>query len=266
MYKNFLDLNMIKNKKVMIATPVYGADVKINFFSSMIDLMVAIEKHSLPISFITINNESLITRARNRLCDVFMSSDYDYLFFIDSDISFTVEDIFYTIFLAETQNMPIITAPYPQKEILWSNIKKANDFNLLSNDQSYNDFSSRFGIGFKDSNKKVVIKEPLEVDFSSTGFMLISRKVFESFDTEYKNKLYYDRDLNKEMMAYFDCEIDDKTKAYLSEDYSFCKRARELGYSVWLLPWMELNHYGTHLFSGKLANYLDLSYRDSKEL
>jgi hypothetical protein len=41
---------------------------------------------------------------------------------------------------------------------------------------------------------------------------------------------------------------------YLSEDYMFCQWARHIGLSVWLCPWMELQHMGSFVFGGSLKD------------
>jgi len=41
---------------------------------------------------------------------------------------------------------------------------------------------------------------------------------------------------------------------YLSEDYMFCQWAREIGLKVWLCPWIQLQHVGTYVFGGSLAD------------
>jgi hypothetical protein len=41
---------------------------------------------------------------------------------------------------------------------------------------------------------------------------------------------------------------------HISEDYAFCRRVREAGMQVWLCPWMELSHMGSHRFASRLAD------------
>jgi hypothetical protein len=41
---------------------------------------------------------------------------------------------------------------------------------------------------------------------------------------------------------------------YLSEDYMFCQWARNVGLKVWLCPWIQLQHVGTYVFGGSLAD------------
>jgi len=55
-------------------------------------------------------------------------------------------------------------------------------------------------------------------------------------------------------MQYFQAEIDPKTKRYLSEDYWFCQKAQEAGLKTWLCPWMQLQHVGSYIFGGSLAD------------
>lgn len=46
----------------------------------------------------------------------------------------------------------------------------------------------------------------------------------------------------------------DYSKRYLSEDYMFCQWARNIGLKVWLCPWMQLQHVGSMVFGGSLAD------------
>ena len=41
---------------------------------------------------------------------------------------------------------------------------------------------------------------------------------------------------------------------YLSEDYWFSQKAQNLGIKTWLCPWMKLQHAGSYIFSGSLAD------------
>jgi hypothetical protein len=95
-------------------------------------------------------------------------------------------------------------------------------------------------------------------------------------------------DGSREIMAYFDCIIDrgytyeevmsvlkrvangekvDKeevqkmleseshaSKRYLSEDYMFCYNCERIGLRVWFCPWMKLQHVGSYIFGGSLAD------------
>lgn len=44
------------------------------------------------------------------------------------------------------------------------------------------------------------------------------------------------------------------SKRYLSEDYMFCYYAQNVGLKVWLCPWIKLQHVGSYIFGGSLAD------------
>ena len=53
---------------------------------------------------------------------------------------------------------------------------------------------------------------------------------------------------------YFQAEVDPVSKRYLSEDYWFCQKAQAINLKTWFCPWMKLQHVGTYIFGGSLAD------------
>jgi hypothetical protein len=53
--------------------------------------------------------------------------------------------------------------------------------------------------------------------------------------------------------ALFDCMIEPETRHYLSEDYTFCRRWRDIGGKIWLDTQGPLIHTGTQDFVGNVA-------------
>ena len=113
----------------------------------------------------------------------------------------------------------------------------------------------------KSGTGSIAIGEPAEVLEIGTGFMMIRRKTFEVFAEKFPQYLYKpdhvrtkNFDGSREIMMYFQAEVDPKTKRYLSEDYWFCQKLQEAGLSIWLCPWMQLSHVGTYIFGGSLAD------------
>jgi NDP-sugar pyrophosphorylase family protein len=51
---------------------------------------------------------------------------------------------------------------------------------------------------------------------------------------------------------YFATSIEPESNRLLSEDYHFCKIAREAGFKVYAAPWAQFGHTGTYTFSGQL--------------
>jgi hypothetical protein len=103
------------------------------------------------------------------------------------------------------------------------------------------------------------INSPIEISNGGTGFMLIQRKVFEGLIGKvptYNNDMYLAVDSIREQKViheFFTTSID-KTSGnrLLSEDYHFCKIAREHGFKVWAAPWANLAHCGSYNFNGQL--------------
>jgi predicted peroxiredoxin len=104
----------------------------------------------------------------------------------------------------------------------------------------------------------VPVDKPVEIWAGGTGFMLIKRKVFEKLK---KKVAAYNNDVAvlsgalqpaERIVEYFACSIEPGTERLLSEDYHFCRVARENGIKIWAAPWVRLGHFGNYLFEGGL--------------
>jgi hypothetical protein len=99
----------LRQKKLFIATPMYGGKNDGLYMKSALDLQAFLLHHGIENRFSFLFNESLIPRARNYLVDEFLRSGYTHLLFIDSDIEFDPNDILALLIL----DKDIIGAPYP---------------------------------------------------------------------------------------------------------------------------------------------------------
>lgn len=257
-----LDLDKIRQKRLFVATPMYGGQCHGSYCKSVADMMTVCTKYAIDARLFFIFNESLITRARNYLADEFLRSDMDYLMFIDSDIHFEAQDILVLMhFAIEHPEMEILCGPYPKKTISWEKIKAAVDKGFADgNPNILDEFVGDYVFNPTDDIDHFRIDEPVQVKEGGTGFMLIQRSAFEKMDKAYPELMYKpdhvrtkNFDGSREIMAYFDTVIDPKSKRYLSEDYMFCQWARAAGAQVWMLPWIKLKHAGNYVFGGSLA-------------
>lgn len=258
-----VDINILRERKLFLATPMYGGQCAGMFSKSIADLSAFCAKHSIPLQLYFLFNESLITRARNYCCDEFMRSDAQHLMFIDSDIGFNPQDVIALMALqAQNEKYDIIGGPYPKKCISWEKIKKAVDKGVADEvPNTLEKFVGDFVFNPKGGRQSIPINEPVEVLEIGTGFMMVSKTAMQKFADSYK-QYYYKPDHvrtehfdgSREIMQYFQAEIDPESKRYLSEDYWFCQKAQQIQLQTWLCPWMKLQHVGTYIFGGSLAD------------
>lgn len=257
-----IDIEKLRQKKLFVATPMYGGQCHGSYTKAVADLMTICTKYGIDARLFFIFNESLITRARNYLADEFLRSDMDYLMFIDSDIHFEAHDILIMMnFALNNPNMEILCGPYPKKTISWEKIKLAVDRGFADeNPNVLDEFVGDYVFNAEDGVTEFRIDEPIQVKEGGTGFMLVQREAFLKMDKAYPELMYKpdhvrtkNFDGSREIMAYFDTVIDPKSKRYLSEDYMFCQWARNAGSQVWMLPWIRLKHAGNFVFGGSLA-------------
>ena len=234
------------------------------FAKSIADLSALCANHGIPLQMYFLFNESLITRARNYCCDEFMRSDAQHLMFIDADIGFNPQDVI-ALMALQSQNeekYDIIGGPYPKKCISWEKIKHAVDKGVADeNPNVLEKFVGDFVFNPKGGHQQIAIGEPCEVLEIGTGFMMVTKKAMTKFAESYKQYLYKPDhvrtehfDGTREIMMYFQAEVDPVSKRYLSEDYWFCQKAQGIGLKTWFCPWMKMQHVGTYIFGGSLAD------------
>ena len=256
-------IEVLRTRKLFVATPMYGGACAGMYARSIADLSAICTKYGISLQLYYLFNESLITRARNYCTDEFLRSDATHLMFIDSDIGFNPQDIIALMALQlQNDNYDVIGGPYPKKCISWEKIKQAVDKGMADKDPNVLEkFVGDYVFNPKSGTGSIAIGEPAEVLEIGTGFMMIRRKTFEVFAEKFPQYLYKpdhvrtkNFDGSREIMMYFQAEVDPKTKRYLSEDYWFCQKLQEAGLSIWLCPWMQLSHVGTYIFGGSLAD------------
>ena len=239
----------------MIATPMYGGLCNGTYTVGLLTAVGVFSKHGIAMQYAHMMNESLITRARNSLAKDFLASECTHLMFIDADIGFNPADIPPMV----DADKDIICGIYPKKEINWVDVSKAVQAGVIP--QELPNYTGAFVVNtINDAeNLEGNFYEPLEIANGGTGFMLIKRKVFETLIGKvptYHNDVFHAVDANRSVQVineFFATSIDkDSGNRLLSEDYHFCKIAREAGFRVWAAPWAQLSHTGTYIFNGQL--------------
>jgi hypothetical protein len=256
-------VEVLRTRKLFLAVPMYGGQCTGMFARSVADLSAICTQYGIPLQLYFLFNESLITRARNYCADEFMRSGATHLMFIDSDIGFNPNDVIALLAIQDDASpYDVIGGPYPKKCISWEKIKLAVDKGVADeNPNNLEKFVGDYVFNPKSGQAQIPIGEPVEVSEIGTGFMMIRRRTFEKYQEAFPELSYKPDhvrtehfDGSREIMAFFDCIIDPVSKRYLSEDYMFCYNVQKMGGQVWFCPWMQLQHVGTYIFGGSLAD------------
>tara|TARA_Y100000593_G_scaffold15388_1_gene30004 strand:+ start:762 stop:1670 length:909 start_codon:yes stop_codon:yes gene_type:complete len=269
-----IPIEELREKKIFVATPMYGGMCSGMYSKACCDLATLSTKYQMDLKFFYLFNESLIPRARNYLVDEFLrAEEYTHLMFIDADIHFDPNDVLTLAAL----DKDIIGGPYPKKCIAWEKVRNAVDTGLADEDPTVlEQYTGDYVFNPVENTHKIQVAEPVDVLEIGTGFMLIKREVFDDFKEAYP-QFTYTPDHNRsehfsgdrEIHAYFDTVIDSdaylgeisgKSNRYLSEDYFFCQFVRRLGYKIYLCPWMKLGHMGSYVFSGSMQSLANLEF------
>lgn len=215
-----IDIDVLRKRKVMVATPMYGGQCAGIYTKSISDLSITATQMQLDFRFVFLFNESLITRARNYLVDDFLRSDCTHLMFIDSDIGFDPQDVIALSAIADPKSdKDIICGPYPKKCISWEKVKRAVDKGFGDEDPErlQNYIGDYVFNPAENATGSIRIDRPVEVLEGGTGFMMIQRHVFEEFRNTYPQMEYRPDhvrtdhfDGSREIYAFFDALIDDK--------------------------------------------------------
>jgi hypothetical protein len=85
--------------------------------------------------------------------------------------------------------------------------------------------------------------------------LLIKRQTIERMIAAYPESRYnkvhaYSNAKAEDNYALFECMIDAETKSYISEDYGFCQKWRDIGGKIWLDTEGKLTHIGAYNFPG----------------
>lgn len=235
---------------VMIATPMYGGMCSSLHVSSLLQTCQYLRDAGVEVHWSQLSNESLITRARNELARVFLEREFDYLMFIDADISFPADAILHLI----RADRDVSCGIYPKKEVNWESVGRA----AKAGQEDLHNFAGSFVLNVLDGQVPTSDEHGMvEVRHGGTGFMLIKRKVLEQLAPHvptYRVATILDDDGNhlKPLTYEFFATSIDSTGALLSEDFHFCELWRAHGGKIFVCPFIKLDHVGTHVFSGDI--------------
>lgn len=214
-------------KKLFIGLPAYDFKISVKLAISLAEFCVKAQAHGIAVQLGNISGCSVVSRARNSIAKMFLESDCDHLLMVDADMVINADDIFRL--LAFNSTRPIVAG------IGCARKKEKVYFSMLDQDEEGNVMMDSMGL--------------VRAKRVGTGFIMIQRQVFETMKTNHPEWEYWDHNHECNMMAYFDFKLD-QTEGYMGEDFVFCERARQDGFSIWIDPTIKLGHMGMHEFEG----------------
>ena len=221
---------------VYIAMPCYDS-VKINTMLSVIKLVQQLSKSRIKVGINTMKSP-LIHQARNYLTSAFLTTEYQYLLFIDSDVEFEPEAVLRML----VAKKDVVCTPYRVKaEQLDKEI---------------------YTVEFKNPNSIPILPGGLvEIEAGPTGLMLIDRGVFEKIIKKYpylkiKNKATPSADKSHEFYYNF-FDFGFKNNYAMGEDVSFCRLARGSGVKLYANTESRTTHHGSWGWEGKFGESLN---------
>ncbi len=216
--------------KVFVAIPVYDGKLPIETVRCLMNEQSVALRGGVELQVNFLPSCSHPAMGRNQLAQDFMDSDSDRMVFLDSDVTFEPGSL-------------IRLALHPVDFV-------GGAYRLKLADENYPvgwvDGPMR---GFKLSESAAL----LEVQWIASGFLSLSRKVFETLKAAHPDRAY--THLGRTAHCYFQMPFVDGQ--LYGEDSFFCKEWRDAGGQVFLDPELALTHWDFNKpYPGHIGNWL----------
>jgi hypothetical protein len=239
---------MTQRPLLFIATPCFGGLVSQHYMQSVISLIQFAGPAGFDAMLAMLGHDSLITRSRNTLVTQFLSTPATHMLFIDADISFDAKQVYDMLAFDEE----FVAGMYPLKVIDWG----APAMKRLTTGESFESAPLLY-VGTPCTGSEAERRGRFVTGiYSGGGFMMLKRQTIEKMIAAYPESRYagvhaYSNAKGGESYALFECSIDPQTKTYISEDFGFCQKWRDIGGKIWLDTEGKLTHIGAFSFVGQ---------------
>ena len=255
----------VRKVKLFIGVPQFGGLSYMEHNHGIQLLRLSLYASGIEHKWYPLANESLITRARNRITMEFLKSDCTDLLFIDADVGFLPKDV------SMLMNSPfeIVCGAYPAKRIPWGAIHAAAIGGVPADKLEAATALYTTGLSVEaNSTLKIDVMDHnghryVEAQDAATGFLLIRRHVIEKMVAHYRDQIKYVADYDpykgETHFALFPDGQDPQAlkegtpARWLSEDYYFSRLAQMVGFKVHLCIDCNLSHTGTYTWRGSVA-------------
>ena len=240
---------------IYLAVPCYGGNLNLYFVTSMLALQDACRERGIGLHIDLMGGDALITRARSRLAAQFLAFEQaTHILFIDADIGFAPDNVFRLL----EADKEVIAAVCPLKQINWEKARAAVKKGVVDLQAASIGYVVRF---LPNATNEVNVENGMaQVAYGGTGFLMIRREAMQRIcdaHPELRARMGDMSDiLAKEAVMVFDTMVEPETGQYLSEDYAFCRRWRDLGGEIWADFEARLSHVGHAAYTGSLMQAL----------
>lgn len=206
-----------KKDSVVILIPASG-DVDPDVLVSIVSMATNAERSGLRLERTVIAKRMLIHESRNNLAEFFLKqTDAEWAFWVDTDMVLESHTITHMIKMAKAVGGKFMSGVYYQRG---GNHNPVMTMRLA--DAVYKDeYTASFICPTKGSTR------PYKVDGAGFGCMLTHRDVFENMKQPYFKFMIMDNGVE------------------FSEDFYFCKKAKENNVQLWAVPDLKTVHLGS---------------------
>jgi hypothetical protein len=247
---------------IFIATPCFGGVVSQSYMLSVIRLMSHAKSAEFDVTLSMLGYDALISRARSTLVAAFLDNPVTtHLLFVDADIGFEPQQVERLLRF----DKDFTGALYPLKSIDWDFIPQR----CVEGGETIGQAALSYVGTFSPEAERKREGDFVTGIYVGGGFQMIRRSVLEKMIAAYPETHFTrvhslpmsgsrsEMVQSSNLFALFDCIIDPDTGAYLSEDYSFCRRWRQIGGEIWIDIASKLTHTGPYEFVGDHASRLN---------
>ncbi len=208
--------------KFMLAMPV-NRDLDWRTTRSLIETTIECQKRGIEFDVQFCVGSSIVEVARTKVADVFLKSDCDKLFMLDSDQVWAADDAIKLMALSTA--MPVICAAYPAKKEPITYMLKFDDPEVELDE---------YGC--------------IEIEGCGLGFTIVDRHIIEQLSMQALMAVFPGS--AEPIPHIFRCDMVNGT--FRGEDMAFFDDIRDLGYEVKLDPSINIGHVGSKEYRGSL--------------
>ncbi len=224
------------SRKIMFAVCCYSGKLDHTLVMSLFGSVGECKKLGWETRLVIRAGDSLVTRARNVLATTFLESGFSDMIMVDDDVAWQEGALPRMI----AHPVEVVAGAYPARG---DNVDPPFVMRPIQTPGCEIFFDKDIGL--------------IEVEGVGGGFLRVTRTAIERLAEARKDRWYEDTTApGMKIIDFFDFDMRPETHQYFSEDYTFCRRFREIGGKVWVDPELTLFHSGPKAFVGCLGDWL----------